>query len=176
TPPRMPDPRNGGPADLLVVHRCVPAPSSADPRSRQVFPRIVLLHPHTRGTVRVVALEHEPRADTAALAHHGIEVTIVAAGVQAGLLTALAGARAAWITDSASGGAFLRASRSAGRAVPYVADLERLPSEVATASGTRPDARNSDGLEHLVAERAETEAPVLRGAAAIAVTGERLAN
>lgn len=172
----MSEPSNGGPADLLVVHHSVPSPSSADPRTRQVFRRLRLLDGLTGGRVRVVAVEHDPGADTAALAALGIPLRIVAGGVVVGLADELRHARAAWVTSIAAGEALLAAIASSRRTLPYVLDLEQLPSAAAAASGLRPDARNTDGLEHLVAVRRTRERRVLGGAAVVAVSNQVLAD
>jgi GT2 family glycosyltransferase len=172
----MPESSNGGPADLLVVHHCVPALASADPRTRQVFRRVDLLHRLTGGRVRVVALEEDPGADVDALVRLGVPLRIVAGGVASGMLDELAHARAAWVTGVLAGEVLVAAIERSGRDLPYVLDLDQAPSAVAAASGLRIDARNTDGLEHLVEVRRAREHQVLAGATAVAVSNRDLAD
>src|SRR5262245_37899944 len=106
---------NGGSAELLVLHRAVPAASSADPRARQVARRSRLIQQLSAVPVEVLGLEPPPGSpSTPAL---GPDPAAALAG-------RLASARAVWVTDMASARVLLNAFERIGRGVPFVLELE----------------------------------------------------
>jgi GT2 family glycosyltransferase len=154
---------NGGPAELLVLHRGTPAPSSADPRARQAFRRSSLIARLTGLRVEVLGLEPLPGTAANPLTGAALDERVRAA-------------RAVWVTDFASARAVLGALARTAHELPIVLELESLPSEEALAAAALPSARNTDGAQHVVEVRRAAERAILDAAAVVATTGRQLAE
>lgn len=166
---------DGGTAELVLLHQRVPALSCPDPRSRQVFRRVLLLHRLTGGRVRVLALEAQPDADTGALPAEGVPLEVVTADPVELTSRRLGPAVAAWATDLPSARVLQAARQRADSAVPFLLELETLPSVDLETSGLRPGGRNTDGLDHLVNAYKDLERSLAEDASAVATTSEQVA-